>query len=168
MSATARTDGGDGEQHECDHCDESFDTKMGLVGHQQAHTDDVGYARPSSFTGNIDDLREEDLEDLTKTEIRARIGRPLGFSGRYDTPLTLRELNSIYAYFEGRFFFPKRDYGTSRSPPIAELRVQVSNVAPITAYPPEPETGKQPRQYRKTELIQLCRQVEDGSDQRQA
>lgn len=130
------------------------------------------YRQPSGVSESVTILRKQPTENLTKAELRARIARPVGLNTVARTNFTLRELNSIYAYFEGEFFFPKRAYNTSASPSIKELRVQVADVAPIESYTitPEDYIGMGPfapvRPYRQHELGQLCERVEATTDQR--
>lgn len=109
----------------------------------------------------IPDAPDFDPEAWTKDEIAWAIES--GVLGRPDgAPLTLSQLNSVYAYFTGEFYFHPADYGSDRSPAVGKLRQEIAAEADFSYE--RGESGN--RAYRKAELVSLLRSVAARSDSR--
>jgi hypothetical protein len=128
-------------------------------------TDDDSTEQKTTGAGpgiTIPDAPNFDPEEWTVEEIvwaieSAVLGKPDGH------PLTLSQLNSVYAYFTGEFHFHPADYGTDRSPEGGEVRQDISLQAAF-----DYERGESMnRAYRKDELVALLRAIATRSDQRE-
>lgn len=131
----------------------------------------------SNAPPSVEEIIEDELNDLVKSEIMLRIARRVGLNTNPKTPLSLWELNAVYAFLTGEHYYEKRLYQTSQSPPIGEVRLALAEEAPIPAYDTsiledaengeyDPEEHDRPNPYTRVELIQLAARVETTPDQR--
>jgi hypothetical protein len=133
----------------------------------ETDTADDGTEAKSTGAGvgkTIPDADGFDPEAWTVEEIAwaieaAVLGKPDG------APLTLSQLNSVYAYFTGEFHFHPADYGTDRSPEIGTVRSQVAGQAGFTYDTPE-DVDYTDRPYRKAELAALLEAIGETGDKR--
>lgn len=118
-----------------------------------------------STTNSFEEIADADLMKLRREDIRLRIARKVGLNTKFDSPFTLRDLNSIYAYLTGGHHFPKWQYRTKLSPTAPTVRLAVAKAAGVDGFI-EGVDGTPERPFRKMELITLCEAIEEGEDNR--
>lgn len=102
---------------------------------------------------------DKPLDEMNVFELRVQIAREVGLNRNYRSGFGKRDLNSIYAFLTGEFYFDKRLYNTAASPPLSELRQTVAAEIGIDR--------DDSRKFRRDELQQIATELLTRPDRRQ-
>lgn len=108
------------------------------------------------------DVLADDPGSWTMRDARLVIAYNVGLNTSLHTPFGLRDLNSIYAYLTGEWFFDKRDYWTTRSPSPWRIRKAIAFEVGID-YDPGPTRD---RAFKRDSLVKLAQEIDRRSDKR--
>ena len=70
-------------------------------------SDSLGEYREPNDIPTLEELEEMDIDEMRVKDLRQGIYKILGVNGNPETKLTKREMNSIYAFFNGEWLIQK-------------------------------------------------------------
>lgn len=106
-----------------------------------------------------EDLKDKDFEELLTSEARIVVARNVGINHDPRLRFGLADLNAIYGYITGDWYFEKREYGTARSPDSAEVRAAIADEVGF-------EDDEYPSAFDGPILRKIAETVEEKPDDR--
>lgn len=108
------------------------------------------------------DVAGRAIDDMSHAEARLVIIRHVGLNLSPWSHFGKADMNSVYRYLTGEFYFPTRDYYTSDSPSTGEVREAVAAEAGLD-YDRGPD-GNRP--YTLKNVRNLARKIRQHEDKR--
>jgi hypothetical protein len=119
-----------------------------------------GYRRTRSVS--YPHVADRSVDDMSHPEARLVIIRNVGLNLSPWSHFGKADLNSIYRYLTGEFYFPLDEYHTSESPTKGEIRLHIAGTADLS-YNPGPKFS---RPFNLQNVRNLAYTVRETDDQR--
>lgn len=109
------------------------------------------------------EVLKNDWSEMSHAEARLVICRRVGLNTSPRSTFGKSDLNSIYRYLTGEFYYPRELYYTPDSPPTGKIRQAIAREVGLS-YDPGPDWN---RPFVLENVQKLAREIRNRDDKRQ-